>query len=90
MSRKLTYSDAGVNRKIREKYWIDNTKCVNKNNVVITEMKKYHKEYREKNKDKIKKYHKQYNKQKRIYQNSWGNDLRFHNNLLLIDVDLFR
>lgn len=47
---------------------------------------KYRKEYYKKNKDTI-------NiklKDKRNYRISWGGDYRYNNNLLLIDVDLFK
>ena len=66
------------NRRYREQYWIDNSEnCINKRRAYLT---------KEQNKDKrreyaINKYH---------YQNSWGGDKRFNNNLLLIDINLFK
>ena len=47
--------------------------------------KEHMKSYREKNKDKI-------NKRKMrdyYYQSSWGGNIRYNNNLLKIDVNLF-
>ena len=87
------------NRKVREQYWIDNTECVNKNNVVHNR-NEYNKNYREKNKPQIlqqqKQYSKEYYKQTKNslklyhYKNSWGGDPRSHNNLLKIDVNIFK
>jgi hypothetical protein len=45
--------------KMRERYWIENTECVNKNIPGRTD-KEYKQYYREKNKDKIKAYQKEY------------------------------
>jgi len=70
-------------RKEREKYWINNTDCVNKYKLNLDEKeynKKYHKEKKKKNKDKInsnrrkwgsnnKDKVKQYNKKYRTKQN---------------------
>jgi predicted GIY-YIG superfamily endonuclease len=82
--------------KTRERYWIENTECVNKIIPGRTQ-KEYYKEnkqsllqknneYREKNKDKI------LNRKKQLsqYQSSWGGDKRNQNNLLSINVNLFR
>lgn len=46
----------------RERYYIDNNNCINKNRPIITEDEKKEliKEYNETNKDKIKEYYKQY------------------------------
>ena len=66
----------------RERYWIENTECVNKfiptrtnkewyedNKEKIKEHRKeYHKKYYENNKEKIKEYHKQYYKNKKIIE----------------------
>jgi len=81
--------------KSRERYWIENTNCVNKEIPGRTI-----KEWREDNKDRIKNQCKEYrerNKEqikviehKRLhYQHSWGGDKRYHNNLLMIDPNLF-
>ncbi len=81
--------------KTRERYWIENTECVNQ---VIPgrsrdEWYKENKqsllqknnEYREKNKNKI------LNRKKELYnyKMSWGGDSRSNNNLLNINVNLF-
>ena len=91
------------NRRYREQYWIDNTDCINKYRAYRTkEQRKEQKmKYNEKNKDKRREYDKKYhekNKDKRRehakniyhYQCSWGGDKRFNNNLLLIDINLFK
>jgi hypothetical protein len=44
------------------------------------------KQYRENNKEKIKEYQKELNS----YKNSWGGYIRYNNNLLKIDVNLFQ
>jgi hypothetical protein len=86
-------------KKEREQYWIDNTDCVNINNV-IHDRKKHDKQYYIDNRDKIKENNKQWNidnrdkklendKQYYHYQKSWGGDKRRDNNLLLIDIDIF-
>jgi hypothetical protein len=83
----------------RERYWVENTVCVNKNipgrtgkewgkeyyKVNKEEIKKYKKVYRKDNKEKIKLF--KHNKHK--YQSSWGGDKRRQNNLLSIDPNLF-
>jgi len=78
------------NRKYREQYWIDNSEnCVNKNRAYRTEeqIKEQKRQNRltedreKKNKRKKELYH---------YQNSWGGDKRYNNNLLEIDVNLFK
>mgnify|MGYP005996765703 CR=1 FL=1 len=50
--------------KMKEKWYINNKECINKNNVLVTdeEIKQYHKQYRENNKEEIKQYAKQYSK----------------------------
>ncbi len=69
----------------REKYWINNTDCVNISRSEY-DRKKVNKKYREKNKEKINKYQKQYDS----YKMSWGGGMRYNNNnLLKIDVNLF-
>ena len=50
------------------------------------EIKVIQRQYREQNKDKLNKY----KRELRSYKNSWGGDIRFHNNLLEIDVNLFQ
>jgi hypothetical protein len=64
----------------RERYWILNTECINKQIPGRTI-----KEWQEDNKEKIKRY----KKQKYKYESSWGGDKRAHNNLLMIDPNLF-
>ena len=81
--------------KSRERYWIENTDCVNKvipgrtrdewyeeNRETLLENNK---KYREKNRYKVANR----KKELRIYQNSWGGDKLYYNNLLQIDVNLF-
>ena len=79
------------NRKEREQYWIDNTTCVNQLNTLF-DRKQYQEENKE-HKTEFNKQHyqenKEYRKQIYQYQNSWGGDKRFHNNLLKIDLLLF-
>ena len=79
----------------REEYWIKNTDCVNK---VIPggDSKDWNKRWYDNNKDKIKEKtflnrdkHNQYKRNLWSYQNSWGGNKRYHNNLLCIDVNLF-
>jgi len=79
---------------IREQFWMDNT-----DNIInlkradgydtekrIKYMKQYSKTYSEVNRDKLLKYQKELHE----YKNSWGGDKRTNNNLLLIDVLLFK
>ncbi len=73
----------------REKYWINNTECVNecKLNLWLNNEKKYHQDYYQKNKEK--KYHQL--KELRAYQISWGGQLRSDNLCMLrIDPNLFK
>jgi len=91
------------NKKEKEQYWIDKIDCVNERNVIFDKenKKEYNKEYREKNKEEIKEYNKkyleehkedkkEYDKKYRAYQYSWGGDKRYYNNLLDVNVDLFK
>jgi hypothetical protein len=79
----------------REQEYIDNLKSVNKSRAYSTNenikmyYKNYHKEYEKKNKNKISEYKKIYNKKIRTYRYSWGGDMRYSNNLLLINTNLF-
>jgi len=79
------------NRRYREQFWIDNTDCVNKQRALTTteqrkeQKKNFQKKYREKNKEQVNDYRlKLFH-----YQNSWGGDKRYNNNLLRIDVNYF-
>jgi len=56
-----THTDE-LEMKQREKYYINNFTCINKNNVLRTheEILEYHRRYREQNKDKVKEYQKRY------------------------------
>jgi len=77
--------------KTRERYWIENTECVNKNIPGRTQ-KEYNKEYRKNNKNKYvewNKNNKDYNKNYNEFRSSWGGDPRSNNNLLKIDPNLF-
>ena len=80
---------------IREKYWIQNTKCVNI--LWKGDKKKYDTEWNKNNKEYYKHHH-QANKVKRYqqkvniraYQKSWGGELRTTENCLLkISLDIF-
>ena len=81
------------NRRYREQYWIDNSEnCVNK--IRAYQTKEQRKEEKRQN-DKIRYKEKQekINKRKNElyhYQNSWAGDKRYNNNLLEIDINLFR
>ena len=62
--------DNELEMKQREKYYINNFTCINKNNVLRTheDLIEYHRRYREHNKDKVKEYQKRYmenNKEKK-------------------------
>tara|TARA_R100000005_G_C4881763_1_gene133073 strand:+ start:79 stop:483 length:405 start_codon:yes stop_codon:yes gene_type:complete len=73
------------NRYIREQYWIDNTdKCINKRNPILSNYLKLEsrKRYRTNNRDKINECKK--------FSKSWGGDERYNNNLLRIDLSLFK
>ena len=86
-SNKLNLKDCKIysleecteeNRKVREQYWIDNTECVNIKNTMFN---KRVWTSSEKNKQRKRNtYH---------YENSWGGDYRYHNNLLKIDPNIF-
>ena len=70
----------------REQHYINTIDCVNEFKLNFNR-KEYHKEYREKHKDKTA----QHEKKRREYSYSWGGDRRFwNNNLLMIDVNLFQ
>ena len=93
MSRELNLDDCKIytleeceeeQRKEREQYWIDNTKCVNKYNTIFNKKEDNKKRYQQ-NKDNIIEYMKKYNKLK----NTWGGDPRYYCNLLKIDPFLF-
>ncbi len=85
--------------KTRERYWILNTECVNKN-IPGRTREEWGKEYYKVNKERIIEYKKVYRKDnkekiklfkhnKHKYQSSWGGDPRSNNNLLKIDINLF-
>ena len=86
----------------RERYWIENLKCVN-NNVPGRTIKEYDEQrkvsrsqYYLDNKELRAEYYlnniehiKKTKKQRNDFQTSFGGDKRYNNNLLLIDVDIF-
>ena len=84
------------NRKERERYYINHTeKCINTiklNGTSIEDKRKATKKYDDKRrhcpirKEQVSKNKKSYNK----FQFSWGGDKRYNNNLLQIDLDLFK
>ena len=57
----------------RERYWLNHTECVNKNNLNFSNDG----------------YEKTVRKAMRSYRSSWGGEYRTHNNLLLIDPNIF-
>jgi len=70
----------------KKQYYIDNTDCIIKRN------KQYYINNKEKRKEYDKQYridNKEYHKEYRQYRYSWGGDVRYNNNLLSIDVNLF-
>ena len=65
-----------------EKYYIKNTpNCINRYKLNFNQ-KKYTIDYNKNNKEKASDYY----RKKRNYENSFGGDKRYDNNLLLIDV----
>jgi len=74
-----------TNDKSRERYYIENFNCVNKNIPQRTI-----KEWRNDNRDKWRKMDRENKVKYRNWQRSWGGDLRCNNNCLLrIDINLF-
>ena len=74
----------------RESYWIQNTpNCINKYKLNYSN-KEYCKEYRKKNKEKVNKNNKERNLKNYNFKKTWGGDPRYHNNLLNIDINLFK
>ena len=69
--------------KTRERYWIENSVCVNQ--IIPYRSKEEKKEYN----DSWNKNNKQYFKEYTIFRNTWGGDVRYENNLLKIDPNLF-
>ena len=85
--------------KTRERYWIENTECINYK-VPGRTLQESSKAYREKpsrkayakaykQTEKYKKQSSEYTKKTRKYEYSWGGDKRSSNNLLLINTNLF-
>ena len=68
--------------KIRERYWIENTECINKTIPGRTWKERHSTE-------KHKKKRRSYEKKRRTYEYSWGGDKRSSNNFLLINTNLF-
>ena len=90
--------------RIREQYHINYYRnnneynCINKMNSYSSneDLKKYQKEYYNDNKDKSKEYYEnnkdklnKQHKEYKQYRKTWGGDPRCHNNLLLINPDIF-
>ena len=74
-----------TNDKSRERYYIENYTCVNKNIPQRT-----FNEWRNDNKDKWRKMDRENKKKYRDWQRTWGGELRGNNNCLLrIDINLF-
>ena len=71
--------------KSRERYWVENTYCINKQIPGRTKQ-----EYYNDNKERLSQYKKNWRENKKQYQKSWGGDIRYNNNSLLkIDPNLF-
>jgi len=71
---------------LRERYYIENNKCVNKNIPGRT-----HAEWYQANKEHQNKKHKEYSIKYREYQKTWGGRTDHNNNSLLkIDINLFQ
>ena len=86
-----------LNKKEREKYWINKIDCVNKYDLTF-DVKEHDKlrNNTEKRRERRREYHhenKIIRNKKRLdrfhYVNSWGGDSRSNNNLLKIDLTIF-
>ena len=75
-------------KKDKESYWINRIDSVNDVRLDFNH-KEYNKEYQKKNKEYFKEYSKEYRQKYSVYQNSWGGDSRYNNNLLKIDINIF-
>ena len=77
------------NRYIREQYWMDNINCINKKRALLTpEQRKVQKRQNKLNEDREKTNERK--KELYHYQNSWGGEKRRENNLLLINLNIFK
>tara|TARA_R110000782_G_scaffold42914_1_gene97209 strand:- start:771 stop:1211 length:441 start_codon:yes stop_codon:yes gene_type:complete len=82
--------------KTRERYWIENTECINKN-IPGRTVKEYYQDNKHLlDKEKLKKYHKKYREKTGCdkIKNNWyssmaGNPYKYNNSLLRIDPNLF-
>jgi predicted GIY-YIG superfamily endonuclease len=76
---------------MREQYFIDNTDCINKTDAVVKIEKKREAVRRcnAKRLVELRPYKNEWHTQRIRYEKTWGGDKRYHNNLLLIDVNLF-
>ena len=75
----------------REQYFIDNTDCINKTYAVV-KIEKIREDIRRCNAKRLvelRPYKNAWHTQRIRYEKTWGGDKRFHNNLLMIDVNLF-
>jgi len=76
---------------LREQYWIDKLDCINYNNP-IQNKKKYHKEYRKKNREQCNENSKRWTRNNRDKKNENNRLYRYSvsiNNINKIDIDLF-
>jgi len=75
----------------REQYWIDKVNCINKTDAFmdIEKRRKNIRECNSKRRVELRPYKAEWKRNKDIYRKTWGGDERYHNNLLLIDVNLF-
>jgi hypothetical protein len=93
-----TYNYTFDEKECRKQYAKDNKeKLKNYHKKWYNENKYKIKEYQENNKEKLKQYReknkeyqKEYQKELKAYKNSWGGNIRYNNNLLKIDVNLFQ
>jgi predicted GIY-YIG superfamily endonuclease len=76
---------------MREQYYIDNNECINKKDAIV-KIEKRREAVRRCNAKRLvelRPYKNEWNTQRIRYEKTWGGDKRFHNNLLMIDVNLF-
>ena len=75
----------------KEREWIEKTDCINKNLPILTEEERKQQKlnnainWNNNNNERVK----ELDRSRYHYKNSWGGEMRTHNNLLKIDVNLF-
>ena len=75
----------------REQYHIENNECINKTDAFgsIEKRRKAVRICNAKRLEELRPYKNEWHTQRIRYEKTWGGDKRFHNNLLMIDVNLF-